>query len=117
MVRKREATKCTGGPTNNRTIFEEQSGKFQKPTKGDFFFLLQVFYAKEKGKRTWEEGKEKRERNLMKGIFVHSHLNCPKTLPFEKLSQKSFNPPFLSYFWQFPQMLLPTNGMLIIVLG
>ena len=67
------------------------------------FFLLQVFYAKEKGKRTWVGEKSiESDRNLMKGIFVHSHPNCPKSLSFENLSQNSFKSLFLTYFWQFP---------------
>ena len=81
---------------------KSRAGNFKSQRKEMFFFLLQVFYAKEKGKRTWVGEKSiESDRNLMKGIFVHSHPNCPKSLSFENLSQNSFKPLFLTYCWQF----------------
>jgi proteasome lid subunit RPN8/RPN11 len=64
-----------------------------------------VFYTKEKRRERELYAKEKesmverRESNVeegkeRKGIFVHSHPNCPKSLSFENLSQNSFKPLF-----------------------
>lgn len=112
-----------------RVECRNRAGNFKSQQKTIFFFYLRCSTRKRRERETTireREGKAKAEsfyveekgkgkRNLMKDIFVHSHLNCPKTLYFQKLSQKSFNPPFLSYFWQFPKIIAQSIGFYIYI--